>query len=641
MLWQPIIHEDDPHIAFQQRRFLNTARAVYDEYKPPSVLTKEFIYNNAPITEADFASQFQRLLELFHPIDLDAVGDRFAHGTLIFWHETTNRERADKLHEYEVKSLFPMIDSLIKTDNALLARHTFAKERLPFAKQLIKELKCKPNELYDRVKDWKLGLHRTVEEWYNLYKDRYTQHLAAKRLEETVEDIPVAITQTVDKPPRQPTKGENAQPLAGACNACPRTSSTKGQSKYAFKPIVPARVPHQTKKPNKKDNNTPNPNPKKDERPTYDKDVIPYPFKSKLKQYQKNHPDVDYVDVPEQPKVQYKLLQRPYFSNTIGAWEIDHCFDMLETGDAYLFCVNVNTRYLVVYKCEKHNGHKENASETFTQLEKFIRKFKPKSIRGDGSSAYLYYGKDREYLNRVITPQELREEFNELKISTNSLTHRLMQLYMNNNITIYFNSSPFTLHNKIVDVAIKTIRNAIGYRRMKPEHMDQLIDYYNNTVHKSIGCTPAEMQSNPELEYQYIRWCERKLSEVIKAQREQQLLEYQPGNVLMVHIDKGKTSEKHEKRRRFFDKLGEFVRYDHGNVVVRLLVKDVRVNTRAKPKTEITVPIYHTRFVSKNIRTIPPEYKDYYINSMKAIEVDDDMDKNNNDNNDITPVTPA
>ena len=206
-----------------------------------------------------------------------------------------------------------------------------------------------------------------------------------------------------------------------------------------------------------------------------------------------------------------------------------------------------------------------------------------------------------------------------------------MQLYMNNGITIYFNSCPFTLHNKIVDVAIKTIRNAIGYRKLQPKHMDQLVDYYNNTVHKSIGCTPAEMQTDPDIEYQYIRWCERKLNNVLDYQHQQKLLEYQPGNILMVHIDNGKTSDKHEKRRRFFDRLGEFVRYDYGNVVVKLLVKPVRVNTRAVPKIEVTVPIYHTKYVSKNLATLPKSYNDYYIASMKEIEVED---KNNNEESD-------
>ena len=384
-----------------------------------------------------------------------------------------------------------------------------------------------------------------------------------------------------------------------------------------------------------------------DERPVHDKDTLAYPFKSKLKEYRRTvDANVPYIEPPEQPHVQYELLHRPYFSHEPGCWEIDHAFNVLEEGDKWMFAINVNTRYLVVYR------KPERAYDVWQALKDLRKEFNIKSIRGDGSTKYC----PLEYQNRVITPDMLRNEYESGKLRGDNDTDRLMRWYMNNDITIYFNSSPFTLHNKIVDVVIKTIRNAIGYRRLKPSHMDQLVDYYNNTVHKSIGCTPAFMQEHPEVEYQYIRWCERKLSEIIDNQKRLGYLDYKPGNVLMVHIDKGKTSEKHDKRRRFFDKLGVFVRYDHGNVVVDMLVKGVRVHSTGDAKMRLTVPVYHTKFVSKTVRTIPPEYKDYYINSMKALEVDDiyngdaagtrsflrgTQDEDKNKDGDITPITPA
>ena len=252
-------------------------------------------------------------------------------------------------------------------------------------------------------------------------------------------------------------------------------------------------------------------------------------------------------------------------------------------------------------------------------LKDLTESFDVKSIRGDGSTKYC----PLEYQNRVMTPDMLRNEFESGKFRNDNDQDRLMRWYMNNNITIYFNSSPFTLHNKIVDVVIKTIRNAIGYRRLKPKHMEQLVDYYNNTVHKSIGCTPAFMQEHPDVEYQYIRWCERKLTEIIANEKRLGYLDYKPGNILMVHIDKGKTSEKHDKRRRFFDRLGAFVQYDHGNVVVDMIVQDIRVHSTGNKKHRVIVPLYHTKFVAKNIRSLPAEYKDYYIDSMKEFSVDD------------------
>ena len=365
-----------------------------------------------------------------------------------------------------------------------------------------------------------------------------------------------------------------------------------------------------------------------DDRPVHDKDTLAYPFKSKIKQYRKAiNVDVPYVEPPKQPRGPYELLHRPYFSHEPGCWEIDHAFNVLEEGDKWLFCINVNTRYLVVYR------KPERAYDVWQSLIELREEFTVKSIRGDGSTKYC----PLEYQNLVMTPDMLRREYESGKLRGDNDTDRLMRWYMNNNITIYFNSSPFTLHNKIVDVVIKTIRNAIGYRRLKPKHMEQLVNYYNNTVHKSIGCTPAFMQEHPDVEYQYIRWCERKLSEIIANQKRLGYLDYKPGNVLMIHIDKSKTSEKHDKRRRFFDKLGVFVRYDHGNVVVDMLVKGVRVHGTGNAKMRLTVPIYHTKFVSNNVQSIPSEYKDYYINSMKAIEVDDiynnneEADKNKNE----------
>lgn len=367
--------------------------------------------------------------------------------------------------------------------------------------------------------------------------------------------------------------------------------------------------------------------PKDDKRPVHSEDIIAYPFKSKIDQYRQDiDRNVIYVEPPKQPRVQYDLLKRPYFSQEPGCWEIDHCFDMIEEGDSWMFCINVNTRYLVVYPIP------ETGKDVYESLKDLSKRFPVKSIRGDGSVKYC----PLKYQNRVMTPDMLRREYEQGKFDDPEILKKnpdpddikwvrsLMRWYTNEGITIYFNSSPFTLHNKIVDVVIKTIRNAIGYRRMKPHHMDQLVNYYNNTVHKSIGCTPAFMQEHLDVEYQYIRWCNNRLNEILANQYRLGYLDYQPGNILMVHIDKGKTSEKHNKRRRFFDKLGVFVTYDHGNVVVDMLVNGVRVSGRSHEKIRIIVPIYHTKYVCKNIKELPKEYRDYYINSMDAnFKIDD------------------
>ena len=116
--------------------------------------------------------------------------------------------------------------------------------------------------------------------------------------------------------------------------------------------------------------------------------------------------------------------------------------------------------------------------------------------------------------------------------------------------------------------------------------------------------TPAEVQDDEELEWQYIRQCDEKLLEVMKYQQVYGLTKYQRGNILMVRIDLGKTSDKNEKRRRYYDRLGEFVEYVHGNVRV-ILNKPVLIGLNYV--NEVIIPIYNTKYVSKNKESIPVE----------------------------------
>ena len=72
----------------------------------------------------------------------------------------------------------------------------------------------------------------------------------------------------------------------------------------------------------------------------------------------------------------------------------------------------------------------------------------------------------------------------------------------------------------------------------------------------------------------------------------------------MVRIDLGKTSDKNEKRRRYYDRLGEFIEYVHGNVRV-ILNKPVLIGLNYV--NEVIIPIYNTKYVSKNKASIPVE----------------------------------
>ena len=335
--------------------------------------------------------------------------------------------------------------------------------------------------------------------------------------------------------------------------------------------------------------------------------TVPYPFKSKIKAYEKKNPDVQYEQTVSDlgfDKKTLKNLKRPYYSKYPGCWEIDHAFHVGEQGDEWLFCVNVNTRYLVVYPIP------EQADAVHKSIKDLMSRFKVTSIRGDGSVSYS---------NAANLKDSVCSTNNLTRFNPSSPEHKgkptinLMKMYQRENINIYFDGGKFTNHNRMVDVVIKTIRNAIGYRKLEPDQVQEIVDYYNFTPHRGLRlmgdngyyyATPAEVQDDEELEWQYIRQCDEKLLEVMKYQQVYGLTKYQRGNILMVRIDLGKTSDKNEKRRRYYDRLGEFVEYVHGNVRV-ILNKPVLIGLNYV--NEVIIPIYNTKYVSKNKESIPVE----------------------------------
>ena len=335
--------------------------------------------------------------------------------------------------------------------------------------------------------------------------------------------------------------------------------------------------------------------------------TVPYPFKSKIKAYEKKNPNVQYEQTVSDlgfDKKTLKNLKRPYYSKYPGCWEIDHAFHVGEQGDEWLFCVNVNTRYLVVYPIP------EQAEAVHKSIKDLMSRFKVTSIRGDGSVSYS---------NAANLKDSVCSTNNLTRFNPSSPEHKgkptinLMKMYQRENINIYFDGGKFTNHNRMVDVVIKTIRNAIGYRKLEPDQVQEIVDYYNFTPHRGLRlmgdngyyyATPAEVQDDEELEWQYIRQCDEKLLEVMKYQQVYGLTKYQRGNILMVRIDLGKTSDKNEKRRRYYDRLGEFVEYVHGNVRV-ILNKPVLIGPNYV--NEVIIPIYNTKYVSKNKESIPVE----------------------------------
>ena len=214
-----------------------------------------------------------------------------------------------------------------------------------------------------------------------------------------------------------------------------------------------------------------------------------------------------------------------------------------------------------------------------------------------------------------------------------------------NPIKFIINKSPYTLSHKIVDSVMQTIRNAFGINDQKiadPDLMKQMIYYYNNTPHRSlkftnynqidsasrskyIYYTPNELQNDIDLEWIYIR----KMKMLLKRKQEELklkgLLNYKKGNIILIHLDKGKILKKHEKQRRIFNEIAEFITYLHGNVVCRLLnpYQIVDKDTKQKNKfivdnekdlnSTLEIPLLYTKFVSDSIESIPNNIKEYFV----------------------------
>jgi hypothetical protein len=310
---------------------------------------------------------------------------------------------------------------------------------------------------------------------------------------------------------------------------------------------------------------------------------LKYPFKTKFKKFKEEH-HLDKNILPHEPVPDYKIkpltkkLTRPTYSIEPHSYEIDlfyvnHPFkDNLRLKN-YLVVVNVNTRFVFVIPMKNKSG-----KEFMRAISGLLREVQINSLKGDGEGGFA------------------------------SKKDGLPEFYKRNKIKTYFQSSKFTYHNKIVDGVIRTLRDAMGLDSFKladEDLMSQLVSYYNDSYHKSIKMTPREMQENEELEWEYIRKMDRKLNERLHKQAIEGLHNYKPGNVLLIHLDKSKTSMKFDKHRRNFEELAVFVRYEHGNVICTLIKPYPNTNT-------IEIPIYFTKYVSKDINSIPMNYKSFF-----------------------------
>jgi hypothetical protein len=316
--------------------------------------------------------------------------------------------------------------------------------------------------------------------------------------------------------------------------------------------------------------------------------IAPYPYRSKIPFMKTTPKHIGPIFKDTQLKT-LKKYYRPYFSRYFDSYELDY-FNSGEIMDEeipdktyfrmYLMFININTKFIVVYPVRLNKRPSSHFSKTCIDDMIHNKHIVIKNIRGDDD--FTFSGKFLDYLKK-------------------------------NGISYYFSGSKFTNKNRVVDRAIRTIKDGIGLNReflLMPEYVQQIVDYYNNTPHSAYenNFTPRDVMNDKELELWYIRKQMRELVAVVKRQR-QVFQGYEKGNVLLIHIPLNKTNIVFQKRRLNFDELAIFYDYNHGNVRIELLNANLIKRLGAKL---ITIPIYYTRFLAHSLDELHPTYKKYF-----------------------------
>ena len=164
-------------------------------------------------------------------------------------------------------------------------------------------------------------------------------------------------------------------------------------------------------------------------------------------------------------------------------------------------------------------------------------------------------------------------------------------------------TSPHTYHNKTVDSVIRTLRNALGENNQTliviHEVLEQLVEIYNkNRIHRFIRITPAEFHGNIDAEHIYISIMQNELRK--ENQIESRTHSYSPGNIVMVYLTtrtkEDKQSTKFTKRRRQYETLAEFIRYDGNTAIVKSFTDPTQ--------QEIRVSIFNVQFICRDLNDI-------------------------------------
>jgi hypothetical protein len=100
------------------------------------------------------------------------------------------------------------------------------------------------------------------------------------------------------------------------------------------------------------------------------------------------------------------------------------------------------------------------------------------------------------------------------------------------------------------------------------EYMTQLVDDYNHTPYSAFYhmFTPFQVQFTRDLKKYFMKENEYKLETINEKQNKLGLKDYEPGNILLIHLDFSKTSNRFTKKREIFNKLARFISCYFGNM---------------------------------------------------------------------------
>ncbi|GHU20235.1 hypothetical protein FACS189472_11230 [Alphaproteobacteria bacterium] len=298
----------------------------------------------------------------------------------------------------------------------------------------------------------------------------------------------------------------------------------------------------------------------------------------------------DYVKkyIPDKNLKPLKKFFRPSFSPKSNSWLIDIVF--YQRLKIYLFALNVNTRFLVVLPIQSTS--EDNIFDAVLSIcDAYAKDEKRIHFKGDGERGF------------ASLPRMFRDHAPEVKAD------------------FYFRKPTalrgFEMTNSYseMDSVVRTIRNLVGrVSQYNPAAfgdenlMRRVVEIYNNTVHSAFDnkFTPTDVQEDFMLEASYIRRCKAEVEEVDNARLMEGMLTYEPGSIILVHLPLGKTPYKMQRRRRNFDELATFVRYEGGNVICDLLHPYPSLS-------RVIVPPYYTKLLASSIDEYRQKYNDTFL----------------------------